>query len=107
MTHEELEAIEARFKCRRENTLTWKAFHDVMADNFTALIAEVKRLTCERDAAIGDLKLLSSRADISCRFCAHCLKEEHEKPCCDCVGGVPDFWEWRGVREAYNVQDGN
>jgi len=58
-----------------------------------ALIAEVKRLERERDAAIADLR----EAD-NCDYCRHSSLSNTDHPCTNCFGGDCDFWEWRGVQ---------
>jgi len=132
MTHEKLEAIEAR--CNASTSGPWRFEHTPYNDdpfrvgnnefvisksilskqdaNFIAqakqdipaLIAEVKRLTRERDAAVADLNYFAGN------FCDSCIHFhtpiEDAEPCHKCTvltHSDTSYWQWRGVQEAGNA----
>ena len=90
MIHEELESIEARLN---DADYWGSVIHHV-----PALIAEVKRLTRERDAAVADMRRISVNNGedrwYKCNFCTSSCSEEL---------AYCEHWQWRGVREADNA----
>jgi len=60
-----------------------------------SLIAEVKRLTRERDALFIDLK-----EGTVCDYCIH-ANSYNDPPCQEC-SSKNDHWQWRGVQEGDN-----
>ena len=134
MTHDELEAIEAR--CNTATPGPWKFEHTPYSDdpirvgnseyiichsvlskrdaNFiaqarqdvSALIAEVKRLKRERDAAVCDMdNVVVEAVDNSRGVKSGCIvcKHSHYLNCTACLNGGSDCFEWRGVQEADNA----
>ena len=107
MTQEDLGAIEARLKVARtinaieddeddecENNVSQFYEHDVFL-----LVAEVKRLTKERDTAVADLReAIATVCDDECKFCKHGNSTE----CAICNTDAENRWEWRGVKETVN-----
>jgi len=98
MTHDELETIELRFAYRYVNTNNYKVFIDTAEIDIGDLIAEVKRLTRERDAAVADMVELSDLR-VPCTLC----KNGND---CDITLTDLDYFtgcfKWRGVQEADN-----
>ena len=107
MTHDELEAIEARIKAISLCTGYGKTYcyeqccRDCFVENFSdakALIAEVKRLARERDAMMTDMVELSD-LNVHCALC---------KNGSDCDISLTDIdyfigcFKWRGVQEDNN-----
>ena len=68
MIHEELETIEARLKTRCDSLISMDIFAQNVDSDMAALIAEVKRLTRERDAAVADMVELSDLR-VPCTLC--------------------------------------
>jgi len=107
MTGEHLNEIKARLNVARainaideeddddcENNVSRFYEHDV-----SLLIAENKRLTIERNAAVADLReAITVVCDDECRFCKHSNSSE----CALCNAEAENKWEWRGAREAAN-----
>ena len=97
MTSEELEAIEAR--------LTMEVIHRlptaVLYNEIHGLIAEVKRLTRERDALLKDMKNAVSHMVSACYLCKFKETKESYDPCNACLAN--GYWQWRGVQEADNA----
>jgi len=73
----------------------------ITPDNIATLIAKVKRLTIERDAAKSDLKYFAGNF---CEACAYCDTPLHAFPCVKCNSMhkslTDNHWSWRGVQEA-------
>jgi len=70
-----------------------------MRSYILTLLADNKRLTRERDAAIADLReAIAIVCDDECKFCKH----DNFPECVICRAGIEDKWEWRGVRETVN-----
>ena len=80
MTHEELEAIEARLKTRCDSLISMDIFAQNVDSDMATLIAEVKRLTRERDAAVEDMRHIAvNNGDdrwYKCNFCTSSCSEE-------------------------------
>ena len=107
MTGEHLKEIKARLNVARainaieddedddcENNVSQFYEHDV-----SLLIAEVERLTLERDAAVADLReAIAASCDDECRFCKHA----NSPKCVACNADAENKCEWRGEREAAN-----
>ena len=94
MTREDLDAIRERSKkavLHSSLVNVWESWPDV-----PVLIAEVDRLTRERDVAIADLR--------DCKNCRHCKKFRTDHLCPSVVPNpeARKCWEWRGVQEAAN-----
>lgn len=71
---------------------------DAAAELIDDLIAEVERLTKERDAAVVSLEKLANRLGERCSLCVHSTG-----PICDVEQGIRGYpcthWQWRGVKE--------
>ena len=96
MIREELEAIEARLNTRCESLINMDLFAKNVDGDMATLIAEVERLTRERDALFIDLK-----EGTVCDYCIH-ANSYNDPPCQEC-SRKNDHWKWRGVREADNA----
>ena len=106
MTHEELEAIEGR-RDALENAMGCNPYEYAVltsntAGDIPALIAEVKRLTRERDVAVSDLKFFAGGF---CSSCKHFRLSKECEPCNKCsktrdAENATNNWQWRGVQEA-------
>ena len=80
-------------KCVKENCNAEFIAH--ARQDMPALLAKVKRLNEERDAAVEDL-----RACVPCKCCKHYDETSHGLHCSICsekVGNQCSDWEWRGV----------
>ena len=65
------------------------------------LIAEVKRLTRERDAACADLQNIARQEKI-CSTCKYFNFSSKKNPCAQCIKNIENGrikWQWRGVQE--------
>ncbi|MDR0512067.1 MAG: hypothetical protein LBG93_03055 [Treponema sp.] len=65
------------------------------------LIAEVERLTRERDAAVADLKNINIQ-ETFCSTCKYFNFSAKENPCAQCLKNIENGrikWQWRGVQE--------
>jgi len=108
MTLEKLEAIEARYDAVLEymgdnygkSVLVYSSQEDV-----EDLIAEVKRLKRERDAAVADMSKLALTGN-ECDMCKH-NRHNPDESCLKCCRATSlshvFYWKWRGMQEADNA----
>jgi len=103
MTHDELEAIEAKYNRVKNHNLT-KHNHislTKVANNVPRLIAEVKSLKRENDALKDDLE---NYASDFCDICINYFADADKAPCNKCnrlsVKNTTSYWQWRGLQEA-------
>ena len=94
MTKDQLDAIRPR--CRVTGDHSYK-LPDARRD-MSALLAEVERLTHERDAAIADAREFSCR--ICCTYCRFYNTSSYIPPCSTCSD--MSNWQWRGAQEVTN-----
>jgi len=101
MTDNEVKEIEARQFDSMASTEGYKLWLATAFEDIANLIADVRRVTRERDAAVADLKKATSAGLSPCSFCKTidkniCLK------CDPSHKGNFNKWQWRGVQEADN-----
>jgi len=90
MTHEELEKLLIKTGC----------YDYISSHHVEKLIAEVKRLTRERDALLKDIKSAIAHSVGRCSLCKFKETKEYHDPCDACLAN--GYWQWRGVQEADN-----
>ena len=103
MTHDELETIELRFAYRYVNTNNYKVFIDTAEIDICDLIAEVKRLTRERDAAEQDFQnYITGNFTRTCQLCTKIKTCDYFSRYGNSSYMTCIDWQWRGVQEDNN-----
>jgi len=109
MTHDEMDKLEGVIsritKCHPVERYCFDqcertCIEYITPDIVSALIADVKRLTIERDAAIVDLCKTALETIISCDICRYYEVSEYTEQCNSCIrigNGDTDQWQWRVI----------
>jgi len=94
MTREDIEVLKQRAT----------VYEYMVSRHVVELIAEVERLTRERDAFQQDI---ISNCSQLCNICIHKDAEPYEEPCCKCnefiITSKTSHWKWSGIQEADNA----